>query len=433
MLAGVPLLGLVVGPLMGRLQGREAEYRERQSVLTARIGDLAGGLRVLNGLGGKGLVADAFRRDSRRLSEQGYRVGAVTSWIQALGAGLPTLFLAGVTWVGARLAVRGEISVGELVSVYGYVVALLWPVAFLIEGTQQISRGLVAAGRVVRFLRLEPEPDTGTRAAPRSRPSSTTPPPGTGAAGPPDRAGRRPAGRRRDGGRPPGPLRPFRRHLGRRTPGRGAPVRGTPPHPGRGRGGVPLRGPLREVLTPTPSRARGTAHPTPTHSTPNPTPGPRPQGREEPRTPPRPTAPETPPQAPDPRGAGNCATSHTPPAPAPAPPPTPNPASAPTPPPQPHRHPRRNPHPHPAHPQPPPAEEHALFSAALHTAAADDIVRGLPAGLDSPSTPRPATSPAASASASAWRGPCSPTPRYCSPWSRPRPWTRTRRPRWRTG
>lgn len=62
-LLGVPLLAVAIGPLMGRLQGRETEYRERQSVLTARIGDLAGGLRVLNGLGGKGLVADAFRRD----------------------------------------------------------------------------------------------------------------------------------------------------------------------------------------------------------------------------------------------------------------------------------------------------------------------------------------------------------------------------------
>ncbi|MFE0823646.1 ABC transporter ATP-binding protein [Streptomyces sp. NPDC058794] len=165
-LIGVPLLGVVLGPLMGRLQGRETEYRERQSVLTARIGDLAGGLRVLNGLGGKGLVADAFRRDSGRLREQGYRVGAVTSWIQALGVGLPMLFLALVTWLGARLAVQGHISVGELVSVYGYVVALGWPVAFLIEMGHQLSRGVVAARRVVAFLCLEPEPDTGTRDAP---------------------------------------------------------------------------------------------------------------------------------------------------------------------------------------------------------------------------------------------------------------------------
>ncbi|RSN66732.1 ABC transporter [Streptomyces sp. WAC 04229] len=165
-LIGVPVLGVLLGPLMGRLQGRETEYREGQAVLTARIGDLAGGLRVLNGLGGKGLIADAFRRDSERLRERGYRVGAVTSWIQALGVGLPVLFLALVTWLGARLAAQGRISVGELVSVYGYVVALGWPVSFLIEMGHQLSRGVVAARRVVAFLRLEPEPDTGTRNAP---------------------------------------------------------------------------------------------------------------------------------------------------------------------------------------------------------------------------------------------------------------------------
>nr|WP_237519064.1 ABC transporter ATP-binding protein [Streptomyces sp. SID5910] len=165
-LLGVPVLGVLLGPLMGRLQGRETEYRERQGVLTARIGDLAGGLRVLNGLGGKSLVADAFRRDSARLREQGYRVGAVTSWIQAIGVGLPMLFLGLVTWLGARLAARGEISVGELVSVYGYVVALGWPVAFLIEMSHQLSRGVVAARRVVAFLRLEPESEEGTREAP---------------------------------------------------------------------------------------------------------------------------------------------------------------------------------------------------------------------------------------------------------------------------
>ncbi|MET8903655.1 ABC transporter ATP-binding protein [Streptomyces sp. NPDC004538] len=168
-LIGVPVLGVLLGPLMGRLQGRETDYRDGQAVLTARIGDLAGGLRVLNGLGGKGLVADAFRRDSERLREHGYRVGAVTSWIQALGVGLPVLFLALVTWLGARLAAEGRISAGELVSVYGYVVALGWPVAFLIEMGHQLSRGVVAARRVVAFLRLEPEPDTGTRDAPAER------------------------------------------------------------------------------------------------------------------------------------------------------------------------------------------------------------------------------------------------------------------------
>ncbi|MFJ6559652.1 ABC transporter transmembrane domain-containing protein [Streptomyces sp. NPDC091412] len=166
-LLGVPLLGVIVGPLLGRLQGTETDYREQQGVLTARIGDLAGGLRVLNGLGGKSLFADAFRRDSQGLRAQGYRVGAVTSWIQALGVGLPTLFLAVVTWLAARMAAQGTISIGELVSVYGYVAVLAgWPVSFLIEGSYQLSRGVVAARRVVRLLRLEPAPDLGTADAP---------------------------------------------------------------------------------------------------------------------------------------------------------------------------------------------------------------------------------------------------------------------------
>ncbi|WP_030828614.1 MULTISPECIES: ABC transporter transmembrane domain-containing protein [Streptomyces] len=169
-LLGVPVIGLVVGPLVGRLQGAETEYRERQGVLTARIGDLAGGLRVLSGLGGKNLVADAFRRDSGRLREQGYRVGAVTSWMEALAAGLPTLFLAGVTWIAARQAAQGHISVGELVSVYGYVATLVWPVMFLIECGHQLSRGVVAARRVTALLRLEPPADAAT-ADPPAEPS----------------------------------------------------------------------------------------------------------------------------------------------------------------------------------------------------------------------------------------------------------------------
>ncbi|MEU2339474.1 ABC transporter ATP-binding protein [Streptomyces sp. NPDC013172] len=165
-LLGVPVVVLLAGPLTRRLQGRETEYRDRQSVLTARIGDLAGGLRVLNGLGGKGLFADAFRRDSQHLRAQGYRVGAVASWVQALGVGLPTVYLAVVTWIAARMTAQGDITVGQLVSVYGYVAVLVGPVAFFLDMGYQLSRGVVAARRVVRLLRLDPDRTEATAQAP---------------------------------------------------------------------------------------------------------------------------------------------------------------------------------------------------------------------------------------------------------------------------
>ncbi len=156
-LVGVPLIALVLGPLLGRMQRAQEPYREQQGALAARFGDIVGGLRVLAGLGGKEVYAERYRRDSRVLQDQGYRVAAVTSWIGALGAGLPMLFLAVVTWLAARMAAEGTLTVGELVAVYGYVAVLAIPVSFFVEGGSDLSRGLVAARRLLRFLDLEPD------------------------------------------------------------------------------------------------------------------------------------------------------------------------------------------------------------------------------------------------------------------------------------
>lgn len=168
-LLGVPLLAVLVGPLLGRLQGAETRYRERQSGLAAQLTDLVGGLRVLSGLGGKEAFAARYRQASQELRAEGYRVGVVTSWVQALGVGLPTLFLAAVVWLAARMVAQGEITVGELVAVYGYAAALVVPVSFFIEAGYDLTRGLVAARRVVRFLRLEPDTADGRREAATGR------------------------------------------------------------------------------------------------------------------------------------------------------------------------------------------------------------------------------------------------------------------------
>lgn len=156
-LLGVPVLAILVGPLLGRLQGVESVYRDHQGRLTAQVVDMIEGLRVLGGFGGKDAYVGGYRNHSRALQSEGYRVGAVTSWIQAFGVGLPTVFLAAVTWLAARMAAEGSISTGQLVSVYGYVAVLVVPVSFFIEGGYDLSRGVVGARRLIQFLALEPE------------------------------------------------------------------------------------------------------------------------------------------------------------------------------------------------------------------------------------------------------------------------------------
>lgn len=126
------------------------------------------------------MYAERYRRDSQALQAQGYRVAAVTSWIGALGAGLPMLFLAVVTWLAARMAAQGAITVGELVAVYGYVAVLVVPVSFFVEGGSDLSRGLVAARRLLRFLDLEPDAADPTAGADAPGPPSVLRDPASG-------------------------------------------------------------------------------------------------------------------------------------------------------------------------------------------------------------------------------------------------------------
>lgn len=169
-LVGVPLLGVSVGPLLRRLVGKQEAYRDGQGRVSSRLIDVVNGHRILDAFGGKSVYGSRFRADSAALLEDGYRLGAVTSWIEAVGVGLPSLFLAAVTWVGARLAVSGSITIGQLVAAYGYTAMLAVPVAMFIEGAGQLSRAFVAARRMTQLLAAS-RANVGGAAAPPATPS----------------------------------------------------------------------------------------------------------------------------------------------------------------------------------------------------------------------------------------------------------------------
>ncbi|NUT36213.1 MAG: ABC transporter ATP-binding protein [Hamadaea sp.] len=167
-LLGVPMVAVVVGPLLNRLQKVDTDYRHELGVLTTRASDIVSGLRVLAGVGGRDLFSRRYAERSQSLLDKGYRVGAIMSWVQALTAGIPALFLAAIVWLSARMAAEGQISVGEMIAVYGYVAILVVPVWFLMEGGYMTVRGVVAARRIIAVLRIEPDEAgaTGTASGP---------------------------------------------------------------------------------------------------------------------------------------------------------------------------------------------------------------------------------------------------------------------------
>lgn len=156
-LIGVPIMAAAVGPLLKPLHRRQHAHRDLQGELSTRAADIVAGLRVLRGIGGEQVFADRYTGESQRVRHAGVRVAAVESVLEGAQILLPGLLIAGVTWLGATFAIRGEITAGQLVAFYGYAVFLIAPLRTLTEAADKLTKGHVAARRVVRILQLEPE------------------------------------------------------------------------------------------------------------------------------------------------------------------------------------------------------------------------------------------------------------------------------------
>ncbi|MFI5981973.1 ABC transporter transmembrane domain-containing protein [Streptomyces sp. NPDC051555] len=156
-LIGVPAAVLGIGPLLRPLQERDEAQREQMGIATSQAGDIVAGLRILRGIGGEAGFAERFRRTSQQVRRAGESAGRMEAWLQAAGVLLPGLVTVGIVWLGARLALGGTISAGELVAFYGASAFLTLPVSTATEAAESLSLAKVAAGRVCTLLRLTPE------------------------------------------------------------------------------------------------------------------------------------------------------------------------------------------------------------------------------------------------------------------------------------
>jgi ABC-type multidrug transport system fused ATPase/permease subunit len=165
-LIGVPLLMLMVGPLLSPLQHRSARQRSLMGSLSNTASDIVGGLRVLRGIGGEQVFHDRYRRESQQTRRAGVEVAKLQSVLEAMQVFLPGVFVVVVVWLGARYAVAGQITPGELVAFYGYSAFLMIPLRTATEYAYKVIRARVAARRVCHVLALTPDVVEPTTPAP---------------------------------------------------------------------------------------------------------------------------------------------------------------------------------------------------------------------------------------------------------------------------
>jgi ABC-type multidrug transport system fused ATPase/permease subunit len=161
-LLGVPVLVASLSLVIRPLQERQREQREQVGRLTALGADTVAGLRVLRGIGGERVFLDRYRVRSEEVRRAGVRVALPQATLDSAQVLLPGIFVVIVTWLGARLAIDGSISPGELVAFYGYAAFLVIPLRVAAEAVDKVTRALVGAQRMLAIMRIDQlvaEPD----------------------------------------------------------------------------------------------------------------------------------------------------------------------------------------------------------------------------------------------------------------------------------
>ena len=155
-LLSAPVILLASAPIMVPMQRNQRTERERQSTLTGMAVDIVSGLRILRGVGGERIFGDNYATQSRRVIAAGKVAGYWWGLFQALSTVLTGCLLVLLTWIGIQEMLGGRLTVGQLISFFGYAVFLGRPFGTFIEFIQKWLQGLVSARKAIGIFNQQP-------------------------------------------------------------------------------------------------------------------------------------------------------------------------------------------------------------------------------------------------------------------------------------
>ncbi|MBK8470161.1 MAG: ABC transporter ATP-binding protein [Actinomycetales bacterium] len=159
-LIGVPVLVSLLSFIVRPLQKRQTQQREEAGRLIGLGADTVAGLRVLRGIGGESTFLNRYAAQSQQVRVVGFRVAGVQAALDAAQVLLPGVFVVIVTWLGARFAIDGRITPGQLVAFYGYSAFLVMPLRTATEFVDRFTRAYIGARKIIRVLSVEPDHPT---------------------------------------------------------------------------------------------------------------------------------------------------------------------------------------------------------------------------------------------------------------------------------
>ncbi|MBE7162364.1 MAG: ABC transporter ATP-binding protein, partial [Williamsia herbipolensis] len=168
-LVGIPLVvaGLqLTAPMIAR---RVEVQQETVGATSGLATDLVSGLRPLQGLGATGAASARYRRSSRVALAAALRAARIQSVHMGLSAAVGALAAMAVAVVAVFVAIDGDATIGELITVIGLAQFLIEPFSLLAIVPSWVAEARASANRVAQVLAVDPpETTTGAVSAPGS-------------------------------------------------------------------------------------------------------------------------------------------------------------------------------------------------------------------------------------------------------------------------
>jgi ATP-binding cassette subfamily B protein len=156
--------GRTIHDLYGKIQAALA-------TLTARVQENLSGVRVVRAYAQEQAEQRQFDEPNREYVARNIKL--IRTWsmfMPSLQALIGTTFLI-VLWQGGHQLLRGEISIGALISFYSYLNLLVWPMIALGWVTNIFQRGAASMGRLSYILSAQPNiDDSAAKVAPTTKP-----------------------------------------------------------------------------------------------------------------------------------------------------------------------------------------------------------------------------------------------------------------------
>ena len=152
----LPFVSLVVRGFGRAIYQRSEQIQEALAHLSATTQEALAGVRVVRAYGREAVEIERFRRSNNDYLDRSRAV------IQLQGLFYPTLALflglsaLIVLWLGSRLVVADQITVGDFVAFNAYLVMLSWPTIAFGWVTNMLQRGLAAWHRMLEILETPP-------------------------------------------------------------------------------------------------------------------------------------------------------------------------------------------------------------------------------------------------------------------------------------